>query len=71
MYKKSVQEYNMLFHYYCNASFKQVKEKEADLKAAEQRLIEDQERIREQTAEEKKALDKQRLLLVIFKHPSF
>lgn len=41
------------------------------MKAAEQRLIEDQERIREQGAEEKKALDKQRLLLVRFKHTSF
>ena len=44
----------------------QVKEKEADLKSAEQRLIEDQERTREQHAEEKKALEKQRILLVRF-----
>jgi len=41
-----------------------VKEKEADLKAAEQKLIDDQEKTRDQHAEEKKALEKQRLLLV-------
>ena len=45
-------------------SCKQVKEKESDLKAAEQRLIEDQERTRDQHAEERKVLEKQRLLLV-------
>lgn len=43
-----------------------MKEKEADLKAAEQRLIEEQERTREQHAEEKKALEKQRLVLVCY-----
>ena len=59
------------FIFTVNASLKQVKEKESDLKAAEQRLIEDQERIREQGAEDKKALDKQRLLLVRFKHATF
>ena len=48
----------------------QVKEKEADLKSAEQRLIEDQERTREQHAEEKKALEKQRILLVRFERQS-
>ena len=47
--------------------YKQVKEKEADLKAAEQKLFEEQEKIREQGAEEKKALDKQRSILVRWK----
>ena len=41
-----------------------MKEKEADLKAAEQKLIDDQDRTREQHAEDKKAIDKQRSLLV-------
>ena len=66
--KVSAGIYTVLFHFYSKClSLKQVKEKESDLKAAEQRLIEDQDKIREQGAEDKKALDKQRLLLVRFK----
>ncbi|XP_065883892.1 septin-2-like [Dysidea avara] len=40
-----------------------VKEKEADLKSAEQVLIDDQDRTRQKHAEEKRALEEQRLLL--------
>ena len=54
----------ILFGTQLSLSLSQVKDKESDLKAAEQKLHDEFERLRRQNAEEKRELDSQKTQLV-------